>query len=126
MTTSPLLTVLLAAITGCLVALTLTMMWTARSVRLTLSRVNAILPQADQAMRAARHSFLRVHRMLVRVDRAARQIETAVKAACRPLLQVVDQVEHWRHHTGTWLTHLVGNGAGSEPRQHHRKRSGTG
>ena len=100
------LLVCLGLISGCAVAMTVTMVWTARDLRRTLRRVNTILPTAEKALRDVHQALDHVRRLLTRADRATRHVETVVHQVC-------DTAEHTVH---KWL----GNGAGADPRRHHR------
>ena len=95
-----LLAALLATITICMVALTLATLRMARSVRVTLYRLD---------------------RVLVKSDRVLQQTHAVAQSVSQPLLAAIAQIERWRHQTETWWTGVVGNGAGAEPRSHHRK-----
>jgi len=104
-----LLFVYLTVISGCAVAMTVTMVWTARDLRGTLRRINALLPSAERALRDVHGALDHVRRMLMRADQASRRVEGVVRHACD---SAEDTLNHW-----------LGNKAGADPRRHHRNGS---
>jgi len=111
----------LGVISACALAMTATMVWTARDMRRALRRVNAILPSAEQALRDVHRALHHVRRLLTRADQASRRVEIIVHQACDTAEDVVERVsalkQQAQHSLGKWL----GNGAGAGPRRHHRK-----
>ena len=117
--TIPLL-VCLVVISGCALAMTVTMVWTARDLSRTLHRVNAMLPSAEHALRDVHRVLGHVRRLLARANQAARHVETVVHQACETAEDVVGRFgvlkEQAQHSLKKWL----GNGAGAGPRRHYR------
>lgn len=117
------LLVCLVVISGCAVAMTVTMVWTTRDIRRTLRRVNTVLPSADRALREVHRALDHVRRMLMRADQASRRVETIVQQACDTAEDTVQRFsalkDRAEHSLGKWL----GNGTGAEPRRHHRNGS---
>ena len=113
---------LLVIVTACVLAMTITVVLTAWEFRRTLRRANAILPGADRAIREAHRSLEHIRRLLIRTNDVSRHVEAVIHQACdaasdtlRRFLRVKEQAQAF------WAARL-GNGAGAEPRQHHRRR----
>ncbi len=116
----PVILLLLASL--CFLAMTVTMVLTAREFRETLRKFNAILPGADHALQEARQSLREMHQLLARVNTASRKVEAVVHDACEVVSGTIGQVARWRRTAQTFLKTHVGNGAGADPRRHHRRR----
>ena len=113
--------ILLCLVSLCLLAMTVTMVVTAREFRETLRRLNAILPGADDAVQEARQSLREMHQLLARVNTASRKVEAVVHDACEAVSGTIGQVARWRRTARTFLKEHLGNGAGADPRRHHRR-----
>lgn len=114
--------VLLAVAVACLVAVVTTALLTARDFRRTLHRINGMLPEADRALREARRSLEGARQLLARADTASRRVEGVVHDACDAVSGTLSQVTLWRKRASRFLKEHVGNGAGADPRRHHRRR----
>ncbi|MBI3321856.1 MAG: hypothetical protein HYZ91_06280 [Candidatus Omnitrophica bacterium] len=121
MSDSSLAIILLGVLTGCLVAITFTIWLTARELRQTLRHVNRVFPQADRALREARRSLHGVHEILTRANRSAHDVERVIRRACETVSGVLERVAAFPHRAQEFLSGQFGNGAGAEPRQHHRR-----
>ena len=111
---------LFAATTCCLIAIALTIMWTAAELRRTLRRINTVLPEADQALRATRRSLERANRLLVKADRATTHVETVIHQVCDAASDSVDRFTRFKQRAQALWAGRFGNGAGAGPRRHHR------
>ena len=114
--------ILLCLVSLCLLAMTVTMAWTAREFRQTLRRLNVMLPRADRALHDAGRSFHQARQLLVHANRATRRIEGAVRLACDTTLDTVHHVALWKRRLQGFLHEHAGNGAGADSRRHHRRR----
>lgn len=110
---------LFAVIAVCLVAMTVTMMITARQLHATLRRLSAILPEAGQAMREANRLFRLTHR-------AARHLETLIDDVCAVASKTVGRLTLLRRSAQRFWATRARNGAGADPRLHHRGRQHRG
>ena len=106
----------------CLVATTLTIMVTARDVRQTLRRANAMLPDAQQTLSEARHSLQTLHRIFKGATQAAEHVEVVVHQACESASDTLDRLAVLKGRVGGFWTEQFGNGTRAEPRRHHRGR----
>ena len=96
MAESSLVLVLLGLMAGCLMVLTGVVVVTARDLRQTLQRINQTLDEG--------------HAFLARVNTIAQ----CVVGVFEPLMFLKRQVE-------SLFIERIGNGAGAEPRRHHRR-----
>ena len=116
-----LVTLLLGVISVCLVAITVTALVTAREFRMTLRRINTMLPRADRALQDAQRSLTLMRQCVTRADLAAQRVEAVVHAACDVASEAVTRFSRWKGQAQQFFTARFGNGAGSEPRPHHRR-----
>lgn len=120
----PLPILLLAIMAVCLIAITVTIIWTAQELRQMLRRVNALLPGTDQALREVHDSLRQTHELLTMTTKTVRRIESVVHQACDFVSDLLDQFRHLREQAKELWPFRSGNGAaGAEPRSH---RSATG
>ena len=108
--------------TACLVLLTFTVLVTAGELRRTLRRLNAMLPETAQAVHDARRMFRQGRRLLARADAAAGRVEAVLQQACDAATDVLGAIGRFKTRTQTLWTKRFGNGAGADPRRHHRGR----
>ena len=115
-----LLLLLLGVITASLCFMTVTLFVTARVLRTTLRRVDVILPEAEQALREARYSLRQARRLLAKGDRAAQHVESVVHRACDAAAAALERIVQLKGSVEHFVMGRLGNGAGAEPRHHHR------
>ena len=101
----------LGVIAVCLVIITITMTATASRLRLILRRIDAVLPSTEQAVREFRQSFRQARHLLAIANQAMRRVEVVVQRGCDAASGALDR-----------LGFGIGNGAGADPRRHHRGR----
>ena len=100
---------MLGVITVCCLAVTVTLARTAWDVRGTL--------------REARRSLRDARRLIVRADRVSRDVERLAHRACEIAASALERMARWPGRArGLFSGEHVGNGAGVEPRRHHRSR----
>ena len=123
MAETPLLTVFLGVICLCLISLTAVLLVTARELRLTLRRINAMLPDAGTTLHEAGRALIQLRRLVSRANVAAREVETVVHRACEMASETLEQFDLARERARAAFTKWVRNGAGVEPRSNgkHRK-----
>ena len=119
---APLWFPLLGIVTACLVILTLTVLVTAGELRRTLRRLNLMLPETAQAVHDARRMFRQGRRLLARADAAAGRVEAIIHQACDAATDMLGAIGRFKTRTQTLWTKRFGNGAGADPRRHHRGR----
>lgn len=119
---APIAAVCLAIISCCALVTTFALCLTARELRQTLWRVNALLPSAGRAVRVASRSVQRINRWVTRADQAAQHVEGVIHRACEAATQALDRWTALRGGDRGWRGSRVTNGARAEPRQHHRHR----
>ena len=100
----------LGIITACFFVMTLTIVVTAGELR--------------RALQDARRMFRQGRRLLARAGIASGHVEAVIHQACEAATGALDAIGHFRTRAQALWTKQVGNGAGAEPRQHHRGRSG--
>ena len=122
MTETPLWLLLLWITTACLVVMTLTILVTAGELRRTLRRLNVMLPETAQAVRDARRLLRQGRRLLARADAASRYVEAVIRQACDAATDALGAIGRFKARTQTLWTKRFRNGAGAEPRRHHRSR----
>ena len=113
---------LLGVMTGCLAMITITIVLTTRDLRQTLRRVETALPLADQTLRDLHRSLRSVRRMLTRADRLTSHVEAVVDHMCDAAQVSLDRFMGWKTYVQTLFKGVFENGAGAEPRSHHRRR----
>ena len=113
---------LLSLATACLFIMTLAILMIAGELRLTLRRLNAMLPEAAQAVHDARRMFRQGRRLLTRADAATGHVEAVIHQACDATTDVLGAIGRFQARAGTLWAKRFGNGAGAEPRRHHRGR----
>ena len=113
----------LGVMAACFVAMTLTVAFTARELRHTLRRVNAVLPGADRTLREAHHCLQVVHQLISRTNTSMRQVETVVHQVCGAASDLVERWAWLKQRAEALWTVRMGNGTRAEPRSHHRRRS---
>ena len=101
---------LLAVICACVLILTLTVVYLACDVRMMLRRINAILPDAHRSFREA-------HQMFTRLNRASQLVEGVMSTVSQAMTGVLGRLGQRGERVGNF-----GNGAGVDPRRHHRSR----
>ena len=116
---------LLSLITACLLTMTVTMLVTARDARRTLRRIDAVVPAVDRTLQEVRRAVQHVQQLLTRADGATRHVETVVRRACEAADEVVERFRTFNRGTEKLLGKWFGNGAGADPRRHHRSRLGS-
>ena len=94
--------------TACLVIMTLTILVTAGELRRTLQD--------------ARRMFRIGRRLLARADVASGRVEAVLHQACDAATDVLVAIGRVKARAQTLWTKRFGNGAGAEPRRHHRGR----
>ena len=113
---------LLGIVTACLIAMTLAILVIAGELRRTLRRLNVMLPETARAVHDARRMFRQGRRLLARADVAAGRVEAILHQACDAATDVLGAIGRFKTRTQTLWTKRFGNGAGAEPRRHHRGR----
>ena len=113
---------LLGLATACLFIMTLTILVLSAELRLALRRFNAILPEAAQAVHDARRIFRQGRRLLLRADVAAGHLQGVIHQACDAATDALGALGRVKERTQMFWTKRFGNGAGAEPRRHHRRR----
>ena len=119
---TPVLGICLVLMTICLVSLTVTMMGTTRELRRTLRRVNALPPGAHHALREVNRSLEQVRDFLTKVNTATRRVEMVIHQASDAAEDALHRLATLKDKAHTFLGERFGNGAGAEPRPHHRRR----
>ena len=119
---TPLGLLFLGILTACLLVITLTIFVTAGELRRTLRRLNVMLPDAARAMHDARRMLRRGRRLLARADAASGYVEAVIRQACDAATDVLNAIGRFKTRTEMLWTKRFGNGAGAEPRRHHRGR----
>ena len=122
MTETPLWWLFLGLVTVCLIAMTLATLVIAGELRRTLRRLNAMLPEMARATHDARRMFQRGRRLLARADAATGHLEAVVHQACDAAADALGALGRFRARAGTLWAKRFSNGAGAEPRRHHRGR----
>ena len=113
---------LLAVSVLCLVTLVMVVLVTARDFRQTLRKINEVVPQAGRTLQEARRSLEEAHQLLARANVASQKVEAVVHGACDAISGTLSQLTLWRKEAGRFLKGHGGNGAGADPRRHHRRR----
>ena len=113
---------LLLIVIACVLAMTITIVLTAREFRRTLRRVNAILPGADRAIRETHQSLEQVRRLLTKTNHASAHIEAVIHQACDAASDTLRRFMRVKEQAQALWSARFGNGAGAEPRRHHRSR----
>ena len=121
MSETSLIVVLLGLITICMVALTTVLSMTARDVRRTLRRINAMLPRCDEAIRDFHHAMGQAHQVLRQATQITKYVEAVVSKTCTAALEVIEPVLTWKGRAEAFFIERFGNGARSGPRRHDRK-----
>lgn len=98
----------LGIIGACLTILTMTVVITAAELRRTL--------------RDTRVSLRHVRRLLVRADRATNAVEAIVQQIYETATDTIGQFTRLRRRAQAFWVGHAGNGAGVDPRSHHRRR----
>lgn len=114
--------ILLGTMTVCLLAITVTMVSTARAFRAMLRRLEALLPDADQALRDVPASLRHVRRLLARADWVTEHIESIIHQACDTTSRALEDVSALQRKAQGFFATRFGNGARVELRSHHRRR----
>ena len=107
----------LGVMAACFVAMTLTVVFTARELRHVLRRVNAMLPGATQALHEA-------HQFLSRTNASMRHVETVVQQLCGAASDLFERWTRLKQHAEALWTMRMGNGTRAEPRLRNRRRQG--
>ena len=105
----------------CAVAMTAAVLLISRDLHRALRRVNAMAPAADEALREAQRAFRHARRLLARAGRTVQPVEAIVRQACEAAAETLQRFRALRLSTERLLGKWVGNGAGAEPRRHHRR-----
>ena len=113
---------LLGLATACLFVMTLTILVMAAELRRTLRRLNAMLPDAAQALHDARRIFRQGRRLLARADVAAGHVQNVIHQACDAATDALGAIGRVKARTQRFWAKRFGNGAGAEPRRHDRRR----
>ena len=113
---------LLSLATACLFIMTLAILMIAGDLRLALRRLNAMLPEAAQAVHDARRVFRLGRRLLARADVAAGHVQGVIHQACDAATDALGAIGRVQTRTQMFWAKRFGNGAGAEPRRHHRRR----
>ena len=123
MSNTSLVLICLGVISTCLVTLTAVLSLTARDLRRTLHRINAILPDASRTFHETARAVTQVRQLLTRANVAVRGVEAVVHRACDAASETLEQVALAGQRARLAFTKWVGNGAGAEPRSNgkHRK-----
>ena len=90
----------------CVVALTVTVVITAAEFRRTLRDTRAFLQHA--------------RRLLAKADRPLAAVEVVVQQICAAVTDTINQITRLRRRAQAFWVGHVGNGAGVDPRSHHR------
>ena len=114
----------LSIATICLVLITITIVMTAAKVRHTLDRLDALLPDAGEALRELRRSGAQVRRILTHTNLMTRSVEGIVLQACEAASGALERLALLKESAQQYWTARFGPGAGSEPRSHHRNGKG--
>ena len=123
----PAVTLLLfSAATICLVVVTVTVVMTAAQVRSTLRRLDALLPDAGEALRELRRSGRQVRQILTRTNMATRSVEGIILRACEAASEALERVALFKESAQQFWSARFSHGAGSGPRSHHRNGKGHG
>lgn len=112
--------IFLAAMSLSLLVTTVAVLILARDVRVMLRALRSALPEAKQAIREARQSLRHVRRMLTAADRATERVEAVIHTACGVASDSLDRLTRAQHTVESFWMKRFGNGAGAEPRRHHR------
>ena len=119
---TPLWLLFLGIATACLLVLTLTVLVTAGELRRTLQRLNVMLPETAQAVHDARRLLRQGRHLLARADAVSGYVEAVIRQACDAATDALGAVGRFKARTQALWTKRFGNGAGAEPRRHHRRR----
>ena len=113
---------LLVVVTACVLAMTIAVALTAWEFRRTLRRVNAILPGADRAIREAHRSLEQIRWLLTRTNHVSRHVEAVIHQGCDAASDTLRRFLRMKEQAQAFWAARFGNGAGAEPRSHHRSR----
>ena len=97
-------------------AMAVAILVTAADLRRALRRVAALAPDCERTMREARHVLRRSQRLLVRADRAGRQVAGAVESVCAAVSDIVGQWLSLKERAGAWFHNGFGHPARLVPR----------
>jgi hypothetical protein len=97
------------------------MLSAAAELRRTLRRIELVAPEARGMLREARAALRQSRRLLSRGANAGRQVEAVVLQACEVAGEALERLGRMREAAGRLLTLRTRNGAGAEPRAHHRR-----
>ena len=121
----PALAMLLVSLaTLCLIIITVTVVMTAAELRSTLRRLEAVLPDAGEALRELRRSSRQVRQILTRANMATRSVEGVILRACEAASEALERVALFKESAQQFWATRFGHGAGAEPRPHHRNGKG--
>lgn len=91
----------------CVLIITWSVVATSFELRCALRRINELLPDAEVAVKEAKHSLAHARRVLARTDHVSRQVEAVALKACETVSVVVEQVaalrEQAEHSVGRWF-----------------------
>ena len=106
----------------CLTAITIAIVLCARDLRVTLRRVNALLPEIQHACVEARQSLHRMRKLLTGITHTAEQVEAVIQQMSEATSHTLDGFEVFKRRALTFWSDRFGNGARAEPRLHRRSR----
>ena len=108
MSDAPFLWLCLGIATVCLVTITLTMLVLAGELR--------------QTLQDGRRTFRQGRRLLARANAATGRVEAVIHQACDAAADALGAIGRLKTRTRMLWMKRFGNGAGAEPRRHHRGR----
>jgi hypothetical protein len=120
MNSSALIPLWLGLSTLCLLILTGTVVLTAWELRRTLRQLRAVLPDAETALHEVARSLRHVRRLAVRADVVSQDVETVVHRLCGVAGDALMRVQQFADRVRANWSKQGHNGAGAEPRRHHR------
>lgn len=106
----------------CLMATTFAIVLCARDLRVTLRRVNTLLPEMQHACVEARQSLHRMRRLLTGIIHTAEQVEAVAQQMSEAASHTLDGFDVFRQRALAFWSDRFGNGARAEPRSHRRSR----
>jgi len=118
--------ILLGVISVCLIAITAMLALITQELRVSLRRLNAMLPQADRVFREAHRALHLIRQVLTTPNQAAHRVETVIHQACDAASEVLERFNGFRAHAGRLFTSRFGNGTRAGSRSQHRRGEATG
>lgn len=124
MSDAPSLVVFLGFFSICLIAMTMTILVTARELRQTLQHANRALTGMDRAVGEAHRCIEYLRHIFSRADQATRHVESIVHRSCDIVSDTVDQLATFNGRAKAFLMGRSTNGTRVDPRPNGRRGAG--